>query len=271
MWPIRSSGILLSPIRRPAPRRGRIASGAPPAAGDGDGRTRRAPGSARSGAARRASPPASASLPPDQEARQRAAAATVQTPAPSAVTARPVFGETKARPVGRAGHGAAREIEAVAEIGEQHASPSGSGRPASPRPATGARSGAAGRRTRADAARAPAARPRPPRRPRDSIAKRQRIVHGERRRRDAPVRALKLPSCSASRATQRTCTRLPGCQIAACAARRTAARQAAMRAVLRRHHRGDGVAFAVRPRVEHDCGCVPVHQPVSADMYDYNQ
>ena len=26
--------------------------------------------------------------------------------------------------------------------------------------------------------------------------------------------ALKLPSCSASRATQRTCTRLPGCQIA---------------------------------------------------------
>ena len=43
------------------------------------------------------------------------------------------------------------------------------------------------------------------------------------------------------------------------ASRRAAARQAAMRAMLRRHHRGDGVAFAVRSCIEHDCGCIPVH------------
>ena len=86
-----------APIRRPAPRRGRIASGGRPAADDGDARTRRAPGSARSAAARRASPPAWLRCrPPGTTAG--AAGATVQTPAPAAVTARPVFGETKARP-----------------------------------------------------------------------------------------------------------------------------------------------------------------------------
>ena len=50
--------------------------------------------------------------------------------------------------------------------------------------------------------------------------------------------------------------RLPDRGAAAC---RAATRQAAMRAMFLRHHRGDGVAFAVRACIEHDSGCIPVH------------
>jgi hypothetical protein len=37
--------------------------------------------------------------------------------------------------------------------------------------------------------------------------------------------------------------------------------------MLRRHHRGDGVAFSVRSCVEHNGGCIPVHSESRLAVY----
>ena len=135
------------------------------------------------------------------------------TPAAAAVTARPVFGETKTEPSGLPGDGAARQIEPVTQLGQQHQPPSGPGRRASRRPAATARSAEAGPRTRADAARVPAARLPPPRTSKTASPS----ASGSSIASAAPgctSSAEKLPSCSASRATQRTCTILPACHTA---------------------------------------------------------